>query len=141
MGATHSKRRQSGKTPGRRRGGGRPFAKGNKPVAGFKPGQSGNPGGLPKSHRELRALFLDRSPEAADKLLDLMRSSGSEKIQREAAEAILDRAGLKGFAVEPDKLAVTDAEGKPLERFVVTFQAGEKAKADGSDSGNPKPKD
>jgi len=76
-----------------------------KPPVGrrFKPGQSGNPGGLPKSHRELRALALEHSPEAIERLVTLMRQRKAPAISLGASTAILDRAGLKPFAVEPEK--------------------------------------
>jgi hypothetical protein len=73
----------------------------------FKPGQSGNPGGLPKTHREVRALALVHSTAAVERLVELMRQRKAPSVALGAATAIMDRAGLKPFAVEPERHDVT----------------------------------
>ena len=90
------------------------------PKTAWKPGQSGNPGGRKPTHPELRALLLEHAPEAIRRLAYIVQY-GSEKESRMAAEGIIDRAGLKGFSIEPDNHAFVGADGKPLEQFVVKF--------------------
>jgi hypothetical protein len=65
----------------RRRGRGRPW----------QPGQSGNPHGRPKVEGEIRELARTYGPEALAKLVTLMRSGETQRIQSEAAQALLDR--------------------------------------------------
>ena len=88
----------------RRRGKGRPFAK----------GQSGNPKGLPEWVREIREACAMRSPEALAVTVDLMQTAGDERVRLAASLAILDRAGIKPFSAEPEKIEVTGANGAPL---------------------------
>jgi len=80
----------------------------NKPprTGQFKAGQSGNPGGMPKGVRELRLLALEHSPAALKRLVELVQSQ-DERVAVHAAEAVLDRAGLRPFSLEPDKIEVT----------------------------------
>ena len=109
---------------------GRAKRKGKAPPHAWKPGQSGNPGGRPKTHAELRALLLDHAPDAIRKLAEIM-AGDSVKEARMAAEGIIDRAGLKGYSVEPDSHAFVGADGKPLEAFVVRFVRPEDDKPSG----------
>lgn len=76
----------------------------------FQRGQSGNPGGLPKSHREVRALLLEHSPAALARLVELVQSD-SEAVALAAACAVLDRAGLRPFTAEGERVEVVPGEG------------------------------
>lgn len=91
----------------------------------FPKGVSGNPGGLSKAYRQVREAFLEAGPEALAKLLDLMRTSEDESVVRMAADSILDRGGLKGYCIEPERHAFTDADGKPVEAFRIVFVGAE----------------
>jgi hypothetical protein len=84
----------------------------------FKPGASGNPGGLPKWVREMRDLAGSHAPAAIARLAQLMRSRKHPELALRAAEALLDRAGLKPFCLEPEKVDVNlhDA-GDPIARL------------------------
>jgi hypothetical protein len=57
----------------------------------FLRGSSGNPGGEMKAPRAIRALAMQHSVEALDKLIEHMRSDDAELSLR-AAMAVLDRA-------------------------------------------------
>ena len=56
----------------------------------FVLGASGNPGGRPKPPAGLRSRLAELSPRAIDRLGELL-DSADERIQLEAAKAILDR--------------------------------------------------
>ena len=57
----------------------------------FKPGQSGNPGGLPKNVTEIRAIARQYTETAIKTLVKVARHGKSESARVAAAEAILDR--------------------------------------------------
>jgi hypothetical protein len=57
---------------------------------GFKKGQSGNPAGLSKMHREVMRYARGYSIEAIDKLVEIMRGR-SRSLAKKAADSILDR--------------------------------------------------
>jgi hypothetical protein len=63
------------------------FAKGN--AFGFKPGESGNPGGRPKS--DVVSLARQHTPEAINRLVALMRQDDDLDIALAATSAIIDR--------------------------------------------------
>lgn len=94
--------------PERRRGPGRPF----------QPGQSGNPGGMPRgiAGRIMRArrLALRHAPKAIATLAALL-DDPEASVRQAAAESLLDRAGLKPFSLEPERhevaVAAVDVEG------------------------------
>ena len=97
----------SGKSKGRRRTRvgklkprGRPNPQNLRP---WKKGQSGNPKGLPHWYRELRALFRENSEPAARRIVELARDASEKRLSLAACEAIIDRAGLQPFKVEPDR--------------------------------------
>lgn len=64
----------------KKRGTGKPFAK----------GRSGNPGGRPKANPEAKEILKAATPDAARKLVELL-GSRTEKIALAAATEILDR--------------------------------------------------
>ena len=70
----------------------------------FKKGQSGNPGGRRKSHREITALALENSERAIRRLVELMASK-DERVALSACIAVLDRGIGK-----PVQAVVGDAE-------------------------------
>ena len=67
-------------TAKKKRGTGKPFAK----------GRSGNPGGRPKANPEAKEILKAATPDAARKLVELLESR-TEKIALAAATEILDR--------------------------------------------------
>jgi hypothetical protein len=86
---------------------GKPFAKGT----------TLNPHGSPLWVRELRALAGSHAPEAIATLLELMRTAKSE-VRKGAADSLLDRAGLKAYSLEPEKIELTTNAGDDaLSRF------------------------
>lgn len=58
----------------------------------FKPGQSGNPGGVSKYEKEARKLAQEYGVEAVERLLSIMRQNKDISAARLAANDILDRA-------------------------------------------------
>jgi hypothetical protein len=67
---------------------------------GFKPGQSGNPGGRKKIPEDIKEAFQKLTPKAVEvlgKILNDKKSKPMEKIK--AAEVVLDRA--LGKATQP----------------------------------------
>lgn len=57
----------------------------------WKPGQSGNPGGMPKGMAEVKMLARSMSAEALEKMYELMRTSSDDRVQLAAAKEIMDR--------------------------------------------------
>ena len=106
----------------RRRG-----AKGGKrkrpPTSGsWKPGKSGNPGGRPKTVKEVQALASTFTEEAVHALVDTMRRTQEPmrwdpKETRQAAVALLNRAC--GMPSQP----ITGEGGQPFEAGFPTFIA------------------
>ena len=58
----------------------------------FKKGQSGNPGGRPKTAEKVRLLAQEHSPEAIETLVKIMRNGKPDAARVMAADKILDRA-------------------------------------------------
>jgi len=58
----------------------------------FKPGQSGNPGGRPKTIAEVRDLARVQTPAAIEALAQIATSGESEAARVSACTALLDRA-------------------------------------------------
>lgn len=110
----------------KRRGRGRPFPK----------GKSGNPHGVPAWFKELRALAGSHAPDAIDRLVTLMRQRRHPNVARAAAEAILDRAGLKPYSTEPDKLQVT-GDGNLADVVLARLAAARAARAAGGAGARP----
>jgi hypothetical protein len=89
----------------------------------FKPGQSGNPGGRPKGLHRPTELARERTEEAVETLVAIMREEEASSTARTAAAGhLLDRGW--GKAAQPVDLAgnglerFTDAELAMLEAFV-----------------------
>ena len=73
------------------------------------PGKSANPAGLAADIAplvaEARRLALSHAPYAVQRLRDLLDSK-DEHVVSEAAKALLDRAGLRPYSLEPERLSV-----------------------------------
>lgn len=58
----------------------------------FPKGKSGNPSGLPKAYKEMARLARSHSPEAIERLVELMRDKRNKNVSLRACEVLLDRA-------------------------------------------------
>jgi len=78
----------------------------------FPKGQSGNPGGRPKTLGAVVELARQHTEEAINKLAMLMRLDDSESrsVQAAAAKALLDR----GWGTAPQQIILTGDEEQPL---------------------------
>lgn len=68
---------------------------------GFKPGQSGNPGGrpkLPEDVKHVRELAREYTTEAVEALVSVIRGESSPGAKVSAAQALLDRGWGKAEA-------------------------------------------
>lgn len=99
----------------------------------FKPGQSGNPGGMPKGARDIKALAREHAPTALETLAAIMSDSLTPPAARvAAANSLLDRGygkpvqeitgegggplvtGIEIRLIKPDKVeAPPDPEPEP----------------------------
>lgn len=86
----------------------------------WKKGQSGNPNGVPQWYRDLRGLFREHSLPALARLVELARDPSNKKIALMACQELLDRAGLQGFKIEPDRSEISGGDGQPF-RLSVAF--------------------
>lgn len=77
------------------------FGMGNGVGRRFKPGVSGNPGGMPAQVREVRLLAAAAAPEAIRRITEIMAHEDARLVLA-AAQAILDRAGVKPFELAVD---------------------------------------
>ena len=72
-------------------------------------GVSGNPGGwgkdVPALIRKARLLALQYAPKAVHTLANLL-DSDDERVRVAAAEGLLDRAGLRPYSLEPERVEV-----------------------------------
>ena len=74
---------------------------------GYKKGQSGNPGGRPKSEVQVRELAQKYGPKAIEILARLMTEAEKDGDRVKAASAILDRAYGK-----PHQATSTEIKGE-----------------------------
>lgn len=73
---------------------------------GFRPGQSGNPGGRPKGFTELREAARTHTKTALETLVAILKT-GSDSAKVAAATAILDR----GWGKAPQAITGEDGQG------------------------------
>jgi hypothetical protein len=107
---------------------------------GFKPGETGNPGGRPRK-TEAQRQFEAKAQEwcrlfAFDKLRDAAMG-GNPKRADWALEMLLDRAFGKAMAVQQIDAEITPASGSSVEdigREVADLIGGGEAKGSGVDS-------
>ena len=91
------------------------------PPTAFKPGQSGNPGGVSKEitlvRDRVRAFLVNACPEAAQKLFELLHSE-DQKVVVAAAREILDR----GLGPPKQEIEITNNErlGKAIAAVAVS---------------------
>jgi len=80
-------------------------------IGGFAPGQSGNPNGRPQSASTAQLYMLRYFREAADLLVQIMRTGGKEDVVRLAAiKEVLDR----GLGKAPQAIALDLTMSKQL---------------------------
>lgn len=77
---------------------------------GFKPGQSGNPGGRPAAIKEVRDLAREQTDGAIRALVHVMEAGKSESARVAAAQALLDR----GWGRPTQALEHSGPGGSPL---------------------------
>ena len=94
----------------------------------WRPGQSGNPGGISRFYYESRRIFREASPEAAQALVDLALHAEDERVRSICLVAVLDRSGVKPIEYDPaqdetppswDPGALTDEERENLKAYLV----------------------
>lgn len=91
------------------------------PLVPFPRGKSGNPGGRPKGDIELRRAARERTAEALETLINIMRNGKAASAARvSAAQAILDRGW--GKAIAPTAFTNMDGEDRPLGAEISTLE-------------------
>ena len=68
----------------------------------WRPGQSGNPGGLSKFYIESRRVARDAAPDVMRELVRLALSAKDERVRSVCAVAVLDRAGVRPIDFDPN---------------------------------------
>jgi hypothetical protein len=79
-----------------------PWQRGH-PGRPFQPGQSGNPGGLPRFYYEARKLARQAAPDVMQELIRLALSAQDERVRSVCAVAVLDRAGIRPVDFDPNE--------------------------------------
>lgn len=100
----------------------------------FKPGQSGNPGGMPKGVREVRELARQHTATAMQALVEVCANKKAPPSARvSAASTLLDR----GWGKPLQPVDINDSRplaGVPAERLIAALTAlSERAEEGGGD--------
>jgi hypothetical protein len=101
------------------------WTKGNGPATKFLPGQSGNPGGRPKS--DLVALARQHTAAALSRIVQLMEQDEDRNIALSAATALLDRGWGKPPVAVFAQINGADADG--VVRYEITWGSAKKSEA------------
>lgn len=101
----------------KRRGPGKPFAA----------GQSGNPGGRPKTIAEVRELARSYTVEAIEAMAQIMLAGESEAARVAAAEKVLDR----GWGKAPVTASGEGGEGDARQHHAIELVIVDPAKTSG----------
>jgi hypothetical protein len=82
---------------------------------GFAKGKSGNPGGRPKAATldEIRSIARRAAPAMVQKLIDIAKTSESDRAAAAAATAVLDRA----YGKPPQSYG--DSEGNAIDLIAI----------------------
>lgn len=95
----------------------------------FVKGQSANPGGRPKSVKEVRALARQYTPEAIECLVREMRTGDTSAVRLSAANALLDRGhgrpaqAVVGSDIDPPiKMSIEAARAMALKALDDAFR-------------------
>ena len=95
----------------------------------FKKGESGNPGGVSKTAKEIRELARQNCPHAIRKLIKLLESK-DERTVIAAAKELMDR----GLGKAPQAIVGADGEGPVLARIErVIIAAGQEVEEEHED--------
>lgn len=96
-----------------------PKGSGNKDlhIHGWKPGQSGNPGGRPKLNKEVTELALKECVDAFVRIVDISKTTEDERLKLQANQYIVDRAVGK----PAQAMSLEGAEGAGI-RISVTIE-------------------
>jgi hypothetical protein len=86
----------------------------------YQKGKSGNPGGVPKGYREMRAAARAHTPAALKALVEAL---SDPKLKVAAAQALLDRGWGKPAQ------AMTGAGGEGRVEMVITWQQQQPAES------------
>lgn len=86
----------------------------------FKPGQSGNQSGRPKTDPKFTALLKSKQEWALKELIKLAQSSEEDSVRLKAIQYIIDRAQGK----PSQALNIGDQDGQPFKINVIISQAG-----------------
>lgn len=105
----------------------------NRPNPGaFKPGQSGNPSGRPKSDHRIQELARQHTPLALQTLADICANGEVESARVSAAIALLDR----GWGKPPQAIVGGGEDDPPIQLAEIIIRAvdaaGDRSAAQGS---------
>jgi hypothetical protein len=91
---------------------------------GWKPGQSGNPGGRPRARFDLQALARERTPEAIATLVRIMRQKSNLTASTRATEILLAYGWGRPESASAVFNVMAAEGGRPVSEIVVSFVPG-----------------